>query len=1201
MIQSNQKQSLLVPYELPKFISEDPNYANFTLFLKAYYEWMEQQNNVLDYSKSLLQDMDVDTTTQQFLQYFINDFMSYFPQDILSDPRKVLKIAKQLYQSKGTPASYQFLFRLLYNTDVDFFYTKDAVFSPSSGKWYVPRSLKLATSDPNFLNIQNLRMFGNFSKSIATVEAATYDGKKTEVFISNIERLFQSGETVTVVDNRNQPVYFYEGKIVSANTVGAETLTATIVGQISQVLINPKARGLYYNTNDPVVFIGGLNPNVLNPTGAVAEVGAVTVGSIQSITVQNGGYGYYYSTPNNTPGAANTEVLFTNVVGTNQPQAPIAVVAGVDTTQLANATFIPIDSLILKENITLGNTNYYFNAGNYLTVPQPIQFANNEFVYQGTSNATSTFNGQVTNMDPANNVLLLVQHTRGTINNTAPLIGVNTGAVRYLLAYEGEGTNNVRIQYANGQFYIGEGVYQGSNLANSTFSASISSINTNVGGGNNIIQLSSVVGTINIGQQLHGYLSGVNANTLLFTTANANTKMSDAFTFASFPTYPITSIIVENQGGGLTQAPTVAVESLYIEDEFSQSNLANLGILAPVQIINAGTGYQVNDQILFLGGTGVGANAIITSCNNTTGSITGIQYVPYVIGNTANPYPLGGMGYFNGLPDVVVKRLASGNVKVSNTSTVVVGNGTNFLTQMTVGAPLTTNTNIVIGTVQSIVNANTLLLTSNATTNNVATNFYQGSAILAAPGYLGSGATFTSVANRIGEITNFNIIDNGSDYISAPQISLVVQDLIVANVSQLDLPTAGQIIYQGANTNVATYTATVDSLFVVENAYPTSNTVYQLRVYNYTAKPNFNLPLKIDATGANYRLVPNFTNIHTTSFINTGDDSRFDSANGVMTYGDGHAKANATFLNGLAIGNGEYLDNTGWPSAFSVLQSTKYNNFTYEITLEKEIAKYRDVLLNLLHPSGMQAIGRYAMKSNASFNLSTIDAIQTGVPLDHYANTGTIATIVGGTADVPSNNIIVFGNLYGANLHNIFFANTTTINFEYGSNPDDCVVSLVIGVDGTSITLQDNVWTYFANVATSTWLNSNNYTLNITSLTGSYDIVNNGFYSNTAYPMEDVIRVGDSVYVNGVSAVVTVVDYNYSYDNNGNIISYGTVDLNGPLTAGANGLVSISRTMVSLYEDIQIYGPVGVQYFVELTTEDGNTLTDEQGNALLIG
>jgi len=1197
MIQSNQKQSLLVPYELPKFISEDPNYANFTLFLKAYYEWMEQQNNVLDYTKSLLEYMDVDTTTQEFLNYFINDFMSYFPQDILSDPRKVIKIAKQLYQSKGTPASYQFLFRVLYNTDVDFFYTQDAVLKASGGKWYVPRSLKLATSDPNFLNIQNLRVFGNFSKSIATVEAATYDGTKTEVFISNIERLFQSGETITVVDNRNQPVYFKDGQISTANTVGSETLTALIVGQISQVLINPKNRGLYYSAGDPVVFDGGLNVNTPNPVGASAQVGSVTVGSIQSIAIQNGGYGYTYSTAATSPGNANTEVAFTNIGGTS-PKAPVAVVGGVDTTQQANATFIPIDSLLLKEHIVLGNSNYYFAAGNYLTVPQPIQFANNEFVYQGTSNATSTFNGQVTNMDPANNVLLLVQHTRGTINNTAPLIGVNTGAVRYLLAYEGEGTNNVRIQYANGQFYIGEGVYQGSNLANSTFSASILSINTNAGAGNNILQLTNLVGTMNVGQPLHGYSSGVNANTYLFTTANANTTMAQAFSFTNFPTYPITSIIVENQGGGLTQAPTVEVESLYTEDEYSQSNLANLGILAPIQIINAGSGYQVNDQILLLGGSGQGANAIVTSCNGSTGAITSIQYVPQQAGN---PYPLGGMGYFNGLPDVVVKRLATGNVTVSNTSNTVVGNGTNFLTQMTTGALLTTNTNIVLGTVQSIINANTLLLTSNAATSNVATNFYLGSSVLAVPGYLGSGATFVSIANRIGEVTSFNITDNGQDYISAPKVSLTVQDLIVSNVSQVFLPSAGQTIYQGANTNVASFLATVDSIFVLENAYPTSNTVYQLRVYNYTSKPNFDLPLKIDTLGANYRLVANYTNIHNTSFVNTGEDSRFDSANGIMIYGDGHAKANATFLNGLVIGNGQYLDNSGQPSGFDVLQSTDYNNFTYEITLEKEIAKYRDVLLNLLHPSGMQVLGRYSMKSNGHLNFGIVDALQGGLPMDYYANTGTIATMVGGTANTPSNNIIQFGNLYGANLANIFVANSSTINFEYGPNYDDCISSLVVAVDGTSITIQDNVWTYFANVATSTGYNGNNYTLNITTLTGSYDIVNNGNYSNTAYPMMDVIRVGDVVYVNNSNAIVTTVNYNYAYDNNGNLVSYGTVNLNSGLANGANGLVSISRTMTSLYEDIQVFGPVGTQYFVQLITQDGKTLTDQQGNELLIG
>ena len=61
------------------------------------------------------------------------------------DKTEVVKLAKELYKSKGTPASYQLLFRILYNMDVDFFYTKDAVLKASNGKWYVSKSLKLST------------------------------------------------------------------------------------------------------------------------------------------------------------------------------------------------------------------------------------------------------------------------------------------------------------------------------------------------------------------------------------------------------------------------------------------------------------------------------------------------------------------------------------------------------------------------------------------------------------------------------------------------------------------------------------------------------------------------------------------------------------------------------------------------------------------------------------------------------------------------------------------------------------------------------------------------------------------------------------------------------------------------------------------------------------------------------------------------
>lgn len=1052
MLQSNQKTSLLVPYELPKFISEDPNYANFVLFIQAYYEWMEQQNNTLDYSKNLLNYMDVDTTTDEFLQYYVNDFLSYFPQEILADKSKAIKIAKELYQSKGTPASYKFLFRVLYNSDVEFLYTKDVILKASAGKWYVARSLKLATGDNNFLKIQNLRLFGNISKSIATVENAIYDGLKTEVFISNISRLFQSGETVTVVDSNNQPVYFLNGEIVPEGTIGSETLTALIVGQISQVKIDPNNRGLAYNTNDPVVVYGGLNANTVGPIGATVKVGAVTSGSIQRIVVVSEGYGYTLSTANSQVGGANTFIQFTNIVGTS-PKAPIAIVGSLNPVGIANVTFIPTDSIQLKQYHYLGNI-------------------------AGSSGA----------------------------NTLNPTTGLWT-----------------------------QQAYQFANLS----------------------------------------------------SANANTTLANAFSFTAFSTFPLSSVIVQNQGGGITSPPTVEAISEYTTDVYSQTKIANLGILAPIQIIKPGSGYANNDQIAILGGSGYGAFANVTV--NSTGSIISAGYVS----NSTNRMSLGGMGYFNGLPRVVVQRTANGNVTVSSTSTIVTGNGTNFTTQFSNGALLVTNTNIIIGTVQSVVNANSMILTANASINGNANSYYLGTSLLSVPGILGRDATFSQTLDRVGSIISFNITENGQDYISAPKVSLKVQDLIVSNVSVLTIPSTGDMIYQGANVNTATYIAYVDSINALENFVPASNSIYQLRVYNYNSIPKKSLPLKIDSRGAALSLVGGYTNIHNTTFDNDITNTRFDSANGIITYGDGYAKANATFLNGLVIGDGEYIGTSGHPSSYDILQSVDYNNFTYQITLSKEIEKYRDILLNLLHPTGTKVVGRIAMGSSNTMDFHAFDALDTGYSLGYYAGVAATATMPAGNATNPSNNIVRFNNLYGANISDFVTANTTELIFTYGTEFNDVVHGLVVKINdaANTVTLEDNVWTYFANVAIGTSAaNGNNQIINISTVTYSYNIVNNGSYSNTMYPIKDMIRVGDIVTVNGVAQTVT------SFNS-----PFTSVLLSGPLTSGANGYISIGRGITSLYNNVQIIGPVGTQYLAQLGTENGDIISTETGAWLLIG
>ena len=933
MIASGQKTSLLIPSQLPEFVRDDPAYANFVLFLKAYYEWMETTGQVTDRSKNILNYVDIDKTSAEFLDYFYNEFLPYFPQEILADKVKVAKIARQLYQSKGTQASFKFLFKTLFNSDVEFFYTKDAVFRASSGKWYVARSLKLDSTDLQFLNTENLRIFGETSKSIATIETTIVAGTKIEVFISDIQRLFQSGEFVRVVDANNQDVLF-----------NGQVLRSKIVGQISQVLISPTNRGLLYRPGDPVIVYGGLSSNT--GVGATASVGVTTAGSIQRIGVVSGGYGYRED--------PDTIITLTNAPGS------LVRVSSVDPTAngIANVAFIPTDGIGLKTSIQIGAANYNF-----------------------------------------------------------------------------------------------------ANLA----------------------------------------------------ISNVNTTLANAFTFTGFTTFPISSLVVENSGGGISSVPTVTADSLF-DTDIGTGNIKNLGILAPIQIANTGLGYAVNDKIVFTGGSGAGAVANVTA----VGANGRIQKVEYVYSSGRQSFPLGGFGYKSDALPILTISTSGGT------------NGSVFV-----------------------------------------------------PGILGDGALFSPTVDRVGSITSINIIDPGEDYVAAPEVSLKVQDIVIANVSIGDLPTTGQIVYQGTDAANSSYRATVDSTEVlVPNGDPLQ-TLYRLRVFDYNASPILGTPIKVDGDENTIIQISNQYNSFNTA-------TRFGST-GIISYGDGTAQASATFLNGLVISQGQYLDTTGQPSSFDVLQSEIYNNFTYQITVNAEIAKYRDTLLNLVHPAGMKVIGRYAMKSNSDLIFTADSALESGQPLGYYTGDPGSFVTMSSTWTNASNNIVTFNALVGANLQNFIASNSNLLitlsnGFQIASDVDE----INVGPLANTVILKDNVWLTYANVA-SVRANSGSNVINIVSLTGSYNIVNNGTYSNTQYPLKDIVFAGDKVLVaNNTEKTVQSVDW-----------EGGTVTLTTSLANTVNSLMSVQRTVSTT--DVIIYGPVGLASTPELLTQNNETIITQDNEILLIG
>ena len=963
------KTSLLIPYQLPEFIRENPDYDKFILFLQAYYEWMEETGNVTDRSKNILNYIDIDRTSTEFLDYFYNDFLSYFPIDVLADKRLVTKIAKELYKNKGTESAYKFLFRILYNSDVEFFYTKDAVLKASSGKWYVSKSLKLKSSDPNFLSTNNYRVFGEETRSIAVIENSVFSKNKTELFISNIERLFQSGEFVRIVDNNNQTLYFKDGQVVPADTVGATILRAKIVGQISQININTNFRGEQYITGDPVVVYNGLD-TVGDVVGAVAAVGETTLGSIKRISVDEGGYGYPYHSVVYNSRTGNVSTLVTQTADTTiditgAPGA-VAIIGSInpDPSVTSNVTFIAIDYISSKAGVQINASDYAFQS--YVT--------------------------------------------------------------------------------------------------------------------------------------------------------NVNSTIANTLNFVSFAAWPITSVLVQNQGGGVLN-PTISANAKYsVAYDAGTSNLRYLGILAPIQIINGGTGYRANDRIVFSGGSGYGAYANVITVDPSTNAITSVAYV-YPSANTPPNYSLGGMGFRK--TDLPTLSVTSANTSAAN-------------------------------------------------------------AILQVTGILGEGAKFTPITDRAGSVTTINISNYGEDYIAAPNVSLRVQDIVVTNVIGSNAPQSGDVVYQGSSFENSSFSAIVDSLTLVAANEITTSSKYILRVYNYTSVANNAAgPLIVDSRTASMLM--------NNTYVPAQPDTRYNQDTGVLVYGNGTAKATAKFLNGLVISQGQYLDTTGQPSSFDILQSENYNNFTYEITVEKEIEKYRKILLDLLHPTGLKVFGRYAINTSNSYSVHVQCGAQLGHTLGYYTgNPASSASMVGDFTN-QSNNIVHFSGLSGADIEGFIFPNESSISLtdSYGQLVYSGVVSVVSGA-ANNVILQDNVWLTFANVASITGVTGADR-ISVDYLTGSYDIINNREYSNTSYPLYDIVHAGDKILFanNTVKTVSSVNPVN------------STIILTTTLTNNSSSLMSVNRNVSTV--GVTIVGPLGVQYYPELITEDGDNIAAEDGSIILIG
>jgi len=264
----------------PEFVTED--HPRFLQFMKSYYQWMESKRNVLYDSRRIPDYQDIDTSIDVFVEQFFREFLTNIPRSVLADKKTLLKNIKQFYRARGTEKSYKLFFRMLYDTDVQFYYPRVDVLKPSDGKWVQDKTLRVFILSGNGAKLKSLKIRGMTKNSTAFVE-----------------RVFSIREGSTVayelVLNRSSITGpFLPEEIIEAEYLenGVKTI---ITGRISPVPIKSSVAvsGKGYSVGQT------FNISVQNAgSGAQIKIEEVDEdGGIKKVSIKKYGLGYKLSNP----------------------------------------------------------------------------------------------------------------------------------------------------------------------------------------------------------------------------------------------------------------------------------------------------------------------------------------------------------------------------------------------------------------------------------------------------------------------------------------------------------------------------------------------------------------------------------------------------------------------------------------------------------------------------------------------------------------------------------------------------------------------------------------------------------------------------------------------------------------------------------------------------------------------------------------
>jgi len=276
MKQTEKEISHFVETQFPTFYAEEG--PQFIAFIKAYYEWMETEDQPIYESRRLGEYRDIDETMEEFILFFKEKYLKNIQFDTATNKTLLVKNSLDLYRSKGSERSIDLFFKLVYGTDADVSYPADNIIRPSDGVWEKPLYLEVSYSKFN-IDYVGRQVVGSESNATAFVER--YIRRKTNrgyvnlLYVSEVNGEFKTGEIVGLNIN-SVPVIDLDKR-------------ARLFGSIDSIIMQDRGQG--FSVGDLITFDS--DSRGLGGQGRVEAIESAT--GVIDFALLESGFGYTFS------------------------------------------------------------------------------------------------------------------------------------------------------------------------------------------------------------------------------------------------------------------------------------------------------------------------------------------------------------------------------------------------------------------------------------------------------------------------------------------------------------------------------------------------------------------------------------------------------------------------------------------------------------------------------------------------------------------------------------------------------------------------------------------------------------------------------------------------------------------------------------------------------------------------------------------